>query len=206
MNNWYFTADEHYGHPNAIAYCNRPFPGIETMDRVLIENFNSKVSPSDITVHVGDFSLAPWEQVKGYLKQLNGSHIFVKGNHDWWLKKSPLVWKHIWSHHFKGLNLKVVCCHYAMRTWQASNHGSWQLHGHSHGSLRPIGRQQDVGVDVWNYFPVALEELLELPHLQENRDDCNEIEKGAVCPSRHNRSNRDEGGATGPLARYSDSS
>ena len=181
MNNWYFTADEHYGHytndeRNIIKYCNRPFPDIKTMDRALIANFNSKVSCHDITVHIGDFTLGPWEQAEGYLKQLNGSHIFVKGNHDWWLKKSPFTARDIWTHRFKELGLTVVGCHYAMRVWQAHNHGSWQLHGGSHGNLSPIGRQQDVGVDVWNYFPVALEELLELPHLQENRDGSKDQE------------------------------
>jgi len=163
---YFFTADEHYGHYKVIEYCNRPFTSVEQMDSELITRFNAKVSASDITVHIGDFSLLRWKRVQHYIKQLNGNHIFIQGNHDRWLKKSPYKERQIYSLHL-GVEppLRITCCHYAMRVWPASNHQSWQLYGHSHGSLSPIGKQQDVGVDVWNYFPVALHELLELPHL-----------------------------------------
>jgi len=53
---YYFTADEHYGHTNIIKYCKRPFNSIEEMDATLIENFNSKVTKADHTIHVGDFT------------------------------------------------------------------------------------------------------------------------------------------------------
>jgi calcineurin-like phosphoesterase family protein len=32
----WFTADEHYGHPKIIKYCNRPFKNAKEMDEVLI--------------------------------------------------------------------------------------------------------------------------------------------------------------------------
>jgi calcineurin-like phosphoesterase family protein len=34
------------------------------------------------------------------------------------------------------------------------------LHGHSHGRLKPLPRQFDVGVDVWDFRPVRLEQVL----------------------------------------------
>lgn len=34
------------------------------------------------------------------------------------------------------------------------------LHGHSHGRLKPLPRQFDVGVEVWNFRPVQLAEIL----------------------------------------------
>ena len=34
------------------------------------------------------------------------------------------------------------------------------LHGHSHGRLKPLLRQFDVGVEVWNFRPVRLTEVL----------------------------------------------
>ncbi len=42
---------------------------------------------------------------------------------------------------------KIVLCHYAMRVWNASHHGAWQLFGHSHANLEEVGMQMDVGVD-----------------------------------------------------------
>ena len=34
------------------------------------------------------------------------------------------------------------------------------LHGHSHGRLKSLPRQFDVGVDVWAFRPVTLREIL----------------------------------------------
>lgn len=44
-------------------------------------------------------------------------------------------------------NQKVILCHYAFRTWDCTHHGSYNLYGHSHGNLPPIGKQLDVGID-----------------------------------------------------------
>ena len=38
--------------------------------------------------------------------------------------------------------------------------GSVNLHGHSHGRLKPLPRQFDVGVDVWDFQPVSLSDIL----------------------------------------------
>jgi len=53
-----------------------------------------------------------------------------------------------------------VMCHYAFRTWKNMGRGWIDLHGHSHGKLKPQTRQYDVGVDAWNYRPVSLETVL----------------------------------------------
>jgi calcineurin-like phosphoesterase family protein len=53
----------------------------------------------------------------------------------------------------------VVACHYAMKVWPRSHYNSWQLFDHSHGTLEPIGKQWDVGVDDNNLSPVSFEEL-----------------------------------------------
>jgi calcineurin-like phosphoesterase family protein len=34
--------------------------------------------------------------------------------------------------------------------------GALNLHGHSHGRLKPMARQYDVGVDVCDYQPISL--------------------------------------------------
>ena len=53
----------------------------------------------------------------------------------------------------------LVLCHYAFRTWRDMSRGALNLHGHSHGRLRPQARQFDVGVDAWDFRPVTLAEL-----------------------------------------------
>jgi calcineurin-like phosphoesterase family protein len=53
-----------------------------------------------------------------------------------------------------------VLCHYPFRTWNGQHKGAIDLHGHSHGRLKPLPRQVDVGVDVWDWRPVRLAEML----------------------------------------------
>jgi calcineurin-like phosphoesterase family protein len=46
-----------------------------------------------------------------------------------------------------------------MRTWHRSHYNSWQLYGHSHGTLEPIGKQWDIGIDNNNYYPLSFEDI-----------------------------------------------
>lgn len=173
MVNFFFTADEHYHHwtdsdRNIIKYCDRPFGSIEEMHQTLILNHNDVVSNKDITIHVGDFSFGSKAKAMEIVRQLNGSHVFVRGSHDKWLGKLP---KSEGALHYAGYLWErlidgnyIVACHYAMRTWPGSHYNSWQVYGHSHGRLEPIGRQWDVGVDNNNFYPLSYEQLAEIMH------------------------------------------
>ena len=151
---WFFTADEHYYHSKIIEYCNRPFRGVEHMNSSLIERFNVLVSKNDVTVHAGDFSWGNKSDTQKIIKQLNGSHIFLRGCHDHWLPKSA---KFVFQEHFEELENKLlVVCHYCMRTWKKSHYNSYHAFGHSHGRLKAIGKSHDIGVDNNTYFPVSI--------------------------------------------------
>jgi len=155
---YYFTADEHYGHAAIINHCSRPFENVEEMNAEIILRHNEIVGVNDITVHVGDFCwVRNKEGAAEYIKQLKGNHIFIKGSHDKWLPASA---KYMWRKMIEGQF--VVACHYAMRKWERGHHGSWQVYGHSHGRLPPIGKQYDVGVDNNNFYPVSFNRLKEI--------------------------------------------
>ena len=156
---FFFTADEHYGHAKILLpdYCNRPFANVEEMDSTIIANHNAVVTPQDVTVHAGDFCWHKKTDVEKIIKQLNGSHIFIKGSHDSWMVESTkYMWRKMIEGHF------VVVCHYAMRTWERAHHGSWQLYGHSHGRLAPVGYQHDVGVDNNGFYPVSFAQIKQI--------------------------------------------
>ena len=53
-----------------------------------------------------------------------------------------------------------MLCHYAFRTWRDMTRGAWNLHGHSHGRLKPQPHQADVGVDAWGFRPVTLAQVM----------------------------------------------
>ena len=159
---YYFTADEHFGHFNIIKYCNRPFGTVEEMDETIVSNHNEVVKSGDVVVHVGDLTLK--RDAIEYIKRLNGNHVFLRGSHDYWLSKKNMT---IWEK--KIDDQYIVACHYAMRSWPRSFHGSWQVYGHSHGKLKPIGKQWDVGVDNNNFYPVSFIELIEI--MKERKDN-----------------------------------
>jgi calcineurin-like phosphoesterase family protein len=153
---YFFTADEHYGHANIIRYCNRPFRNAEEMDSEIVRRHNLVIGDGDIVVHVGDFVMGN-RDASPYLGQLKGAHIFLRGSHDHWLDESA---HEIWEQMIEGVY--VVACHYAMRVWPRSHYNSWQLYGHSHGTLEPIGKQWDIGVDNNDFYPVSFEQLKEI--------------------------------------------
>ena len=156
MGRYFFTADQHFGHENIIRFCNRPFTDVEEMDQGIIRRHNEVVEPEDTVVHAGDFAFRNAKSPLNYLKELNGEHLFVLGNHDNWLRGE--------ASHVLDLDvgkIHIVVCHYALRVWPRSHYGSWQLHGHSHGTLEPQERQWDVGVDNNDFYPVSFEWLRE---------------------------------------------
>jgi len=154
---WFFTADEHYYHANIIKYCNRPFTSVEEMNEILIQNHNEVVKNGDIVVHAGDFSFANKNKTEEIIKQLNGIHIFLKGDHDKWL---PPHATQIWQK--KIDNCYIVVSHYALRVWPRSHYGSYHLFAHSHGTLKPIGKSWDIGVDNNNFYPLSLDQIIEI--------------------------------------------
>jgi len=151
---YYFTGDEHFGHQNIIKYCNRPFSSVQVMDAVIIANHNAVVSSGDVVVHVGDFTLKRGGKAQECMARLNGQHIFLRGSHDYWLPEdAPQIIE------IEIGGQLVVACHYAMRVWPKSHYNSWQVYGHSHGRLPPIGKQWDVGVDANGFRPLPFDEL-----------------------------------------------
>lgn len=159
MKKIWFTGDPHYGHFNIIKYCKRPFATVEEMDSKLIANHNSVVSPDDDVYILGDIAFSnPAE----YIGRLNGRKFLIRGNHDKHIDECrPRV---VWIRDLTQINIlgqKIVLCHYAMRVWANSHHGSWHLYGHSHGTLPddPNALSLDVGVDCHGYFPVSFEQI-----------------------------------------------
>jgi calcineurin-like phosphoesterase family protein len=136
------------------------------MDAILIKNFNEVVKPEDTTVHIGDFTMRGQAIAEKYFERLNGTHIFIKGSHDYWIKESAI---HIWEQEINGIY--VVACHYAMRTWPRSHHGSIQLYGHSHGKLKGETNQMDVGVDANKFYPISFIQVIERLNLKESNED-----------------------------------
>ena len=83
----YLIADTHFGHANIIKYCNRPFSTVDEMNTELIKRWNDTVTNSDKVFVLGDFALGSIAQIKEWGRQLNGSKILIRGNHDRYTSK-----------------------------------------------------------------------------------------------------------------------
>lgn len=161
---WWFTADLHLDHGSIIQHCNRPFKNEHQMNENLIKIFNETVGKGDNVVIAGDLTLhhkrdfVEWK----FISRLKGNKIFLKGNHDYWIGKG----KGRYIYHRRIDKQFIAVSHYPMRSWQNSVHGSWNLHGHSHGMLAPFKNQLDIGVDnafklLGEYRPFSFEEVKE---------------------------------------------
>ena len=157
----FFTSDTHFGDPRALRFDHRPFPTLEAHDAGLIERWNAVVGPQDTVWHLGDFALGPSaDRVAALFAALHGTKHLIVGNNDGpdtlalpgWASIGPYV-------ELQQDGAWLILCHYAFRTWNGMGRGSLDLHGHSHGALRPQTRQYDVGVDVWEFTPVTLEQI-----------------------------------------------
>ena len=167
----WFSADLHLGHDNIRKYCLRPFSSVEVMDRAIIDTWNSMVKPSDRAFICGDVAFGKQEDVICYLKQLNGQLHLIRGNHDHRRVYKGDVLKHlIWMKEYHELKIKdeemdetqvIVLFHYPIGSWNKMHHGSWQLHGHSHGSYPESDHlaQYDVGMDKNSFKPVSYDEV-----------------------------------------------
>lgn len=177
MNTW-FTADLHFGHTNVIKYSNRPYADAEEMDEALITNWNSRVEPGDEVWLIGDVFFCDEKRARHIMSRLKGNIHLIYGNHDKVIRNQAPLRKCFGSitdgikeidRAIDSEKVRIVMCHYPLLSWNRAFHGSLHLHGHCHGSIPhdPKYRRQDVGVDVWNWFPVSLEEvgrkLLKIP-------------------------------------------
>jgi len=164
----YFTGDEHFDDDGGILkFCGRPFANGGQMINDIIHRHNEIVKPDDIVYHVGDFFFkdpADISLISSIVRSLNGTHILILGNHD---KTDPfkLVSAGFRSVH-TSLELvidgrRVIIAH-DPSVWTVVPSGVIFIHGHIHKLYKSIPTQKavNVGVDVWDYYPVSFEQIL----------------------------------------------
>ena len=170
-NNLFFTSDMHMGHKRIIEYCERPFKNVDEMNEAIINRWNEKVTSTDTVNVVGDVCFMNIVDAVNVLRRLNGTINLIKGNHDRkLLKESSFRSRFSRIEDIYELDVvdadaprgqKIVMCHYALKVWNKSHHGSWHLYGHSHGSLPddPNSLAIDVGVDSNDFRPWSYEDI-----------------------------------------------
>ena len=158
----FFTSDTHFGHGGALGLYRRPFASVAAMNEGLVERWNETVGPDDEVWHLGDFAIRQRPTVVAdLLARLNGRKHLVAGNNDPQETRELEGWGSVQSYiEMEVDRVSLVLCHYPFRSWRGMGKGWVNLHGHSHGKLKPQSRQYDVGVDVRGFRPVMLDEIL----------------------------------------------
>jgi len=168
--NYWFTADCHLGHKNIIDYCSRPFTSLEDMNATIIRKWNERVKPDDLVFHVGDFCFksandrGEGENKKAisWEEQLNGKKIFIRGNHDKNNSTKTIIENLVITYDNKIVNLshdpeKTKSMFYEIN-FTGHVHNLWQCE-----RVRADFKIIDcinVGVDVWNFYPVSFQEIM----------------------------------------------
>jgi calcineurin-like phosphoesterase family protein len=157
----WFTADTHFGHAGALSLYRRPFASVAEMNATMIVRWNETVGPEDDLWHLGDFALrTPADAAAALLRRLNGRKHLITGNNDPPKIAALPEWSSVQAYAEIVVDTRrLVLCHYAFRTWNGMAKGVLNLHGHSHGRLKPLPRQTDIGVDAWDFRPIQLQRM-----------------------------------------------
>lgn len=182
MTNTWFTSDTHFGHARIIELCDRPFDSVDAMNEAIIERWNAVVKTDDIVFHMGDVAMGKIADTLPLVGRLNGFKILIPGNHDRIFSEN----KPAYIERFKAEYLKVFeavglehirladfdVCHFPFdgdsheedrhTALRPVDHGQWLVHGHVHDTWKINGRQINVGVDVWDFTPVHLDQIMEV--------------------------------------------
>lgn len=158
----FFSADLHFGH-HWMATKHRRWGTVEWHDAALIDEWNDTIGQNDEVYFLGDFSFHRRAECAGIWHQLNGNKHLIVGNHDPkhieqlpWVSVSQIK-------RVKRDGQSIYCCHYPMLTWPNAHHGTWHLHGHSHGNLQaPESTRMDVGYDAIGKVAISWDEVAEI--------------------------------------------
>lgn len=171
MGNIWFSADTHFFHDNIRKYTGRPYNSFHEMNEDLIKKWNERVKPEDTVYFLGDFNFKSGTgrgegepvKAKDIIKRLNGNIIFVEGNHD---SNGNGIKTHIKAILLEAGGINIYCTH---NPADSNNAFPLNLCGHVHEKwdaredtkFRMKTYIINVGVDVNNFYPVSLSEVLE---------------------------------------------
>ena len=164
MNEIWIVSDTHFGHANILKFKHtdgilirgQRFSSVEEMDEHMIDRWNSVIRPGDKVYHLGDVYMGNGHEV---LKRLNGHKRLILGNHD--NVKSPYLYnsfhKILMWRQFPEFN--CVLSHTPLHDTSMFKI-EYNLHGHIHQHASPSPRHINCCVEVQDYTPRHIEELV----------------------------------------------
>ena len=165
MKTW-FTSDWHLDHHNIIGYCDRPFDNKSQMNKTILRNYRDVVTDDDEVYFLGDLSMRGPDNLNWYRNtfgKLPGIKHLVLGNHD---RLS------VWQYEEAGFMMIANAMHLELLDIYLVHDPAKSLVrkdklwicGHVHNLFPKLMRPNlvNVSVDVWDFGPASLDEILEL--------------------------------------------
>lgn len=186
----YYVADIHFRDEKIFKKCNRPFANLMEYENEIIRRWNNKVNENDIVYVLGDLALDDCVEALTLFKKLYGHKHLIIGNHDELLLENIKNFDLFESIDFIKViqdgNKKVCVCHYPLMDWMEFNRNGYHVYGHVHNKsiVNGIAYQQikdyyrdkpayNCGVDVTQYEPVTLDEMIRLKEANANEPYIN---------------------------------
>lgn len=181
----WFTSDLHLNHRMLVDKGHRPFATVEVMNETLVDNWNSVVHSQDTVWVLGDVGMGSTQQFLPMVSRLNGTKHLIAGNHDGCWSGHRFAHKNLpeWLRFFETVQAfarrringdSVLLSHFPYAgagdhtaderygEYRLHDTGLWLLHGHVHAEWKTRRRMINVGVDVWDFAPVSLDEIAAL--------------------------------------------
>jgi calcineurin-like phosphoesterase family protein len=178
MERWYIS-DHHLAHYNILQYGSRPFKDLAEMHDALVERHNKVVKPNDHVSFLGDVTIKRGgkldkEWFTKEIRRYNGHKRLYLGNHDHWSAKFYLEAGFEKIYATWRSEEGFICSHIPLHPRSLST-ATANVHGHIHqiadyesvvflaDEKRPprIVPYINVSVEVVNYTPVHIDEILE---------------------------------------------
>ena len=176
----FYTADLHLGDQRVFDLCSKPFADLHEYHTEIVRRWNAKVRASDEIYVLGDVAESNPAMLE-LLHDLAGCKHLIVGNHDQIILPAIIrsgVFLTISDLKVIEDNGRSVClCHYPLMEWPGMNNGGYHVFGHIHNKTEVNGREYaqmkayyfnkrayNAGVDVTDYSPVTLDEMIALKH------------------------------------------
>ena len=159
----FVSADWHLFHENMLKHCNRPFGNTNQLMKTLIRNVNKVCNPEDNLWIVGDFSMKGISNRNAHndvIERIRCNMHLVIGNHD---KMTPLDYIRMGFqsvHTWFPLD-KFGLIHDPYDSFTRNFPDKIWICGHVHNFWLYQNNRINVGVDMWNFHPVTLDQVRE---------------------------------------------
>lgn len=162
----WFISDTHFFHTNILKFTGddgkriRPFDSLEEMHEYMIDKWNGVVKDGDYVYHLGDVTFQYHGAFNNLMHRLKGQKRLIVGNHDKIWNPALItnfvkvdLWKGFKEHNF-------TASHIPLRL-ESLRDGAFNVHGHIHQNASPTPNHINVSVEVRNYTPVHIDEIVE---------------------------------------------